>query len=227
MSSILLSLQVSAVRDIVPAGSSEWWDKAWRTGFHKQPWEGPCWLAYGGLRGDECADLRVHGGVDKAVCAYPGEHYAYWRATLPVLDFPHGAFGENFTTHGLLESGVCIGDTFRIGEAIVQISQPRQPCWKLARRWRVKDLTAQVERTGLTGFYFRVLQHGRVARGDGFHLEDRPRPNWPLSLCNEIMHHRREDRSAALELSQVPELAGAWKDALWSRASAEKEERRT
>jgi MOSC domain-containing protein YiiM len=218
MSPRLLSLQLAAVRDIEPTGSEEWWDKGWRTGFHKQPWEGPCWMAYGGLRGDECADLRVHGGIDKAVCVYPQEHYAHWRATLPNLDFQHGAFGENFTTHGLLESEACIGDTFRIGEALVQISQPRQPCWKLARRWRVKDLTAQVERTGLTGFYFRVMRHGSVAAGDTFHLEARLQPQWPLSLCNEIMHHRRDDLPAARELSAVPELAGSWKDALWSRA---------
>lgn len=219
MNAHLVSLQLAAVRDITPTGTDGWWDKEWRTGFHKEPQQGAHWLGYQGLRGDECADRRVHGGVDQAVCVYPSEHYAHWRATLPAVDVPHGAFGENFTTLGLLESEVCIGDTFRIGEALVQVSQPRQPCWKLARRWRVKDLTAQVERTGLTGFYFRVLRHGAVAAGDTLHLEARPRSEWPLSLCNDIMYRRRHDFSAARELSSVPELSGGWKDSLWSRAT--------
>ena len=219
MSQTLLSLQLAPAREVAATGSEEWWDKAWRSGFHKQQHEGPCWLAYEGLRGDECADRRVHGGVDKAVCLYPGEHYEHWRAILPLSNGEHGAFGENFTTQGLLEAEACIGDIYRIGDALVQISQPRQPCWKLARRWRVKDLTAQVERTGLTGFYFRVLRHGFVTAGETFHLETRPQPQWTLSLCNEIMHQRSADLAAARELSSVPELAGSWKDELWSRAA--------
>ena len=219
MSPTLVSLQLATVQDIAPTGSDDWWDKPWRTGFHKQQHGGPCWLAYEGLRGDESADRRVHGGVDRAVCVYPSEHYAHWRAVLPDSKPEHGDFGENFTTQGLLESEACIGDVYRIGEALVQISQPRQPCWKLARRWRVKDLTAQVERNGLTGFYVRVLRHGFVTAGGAFQLESRPQPHWTLGLCNDVMFERCPDLEAARELSSVPELAGSWKDALWTRVS--------
>ncbi|WP_218280054.1 MOSC domain-containing protein [Verrucomicrobium spinosum] len=105
-----------------------------------------------GFSGDEQADRKHHGGVEKAVCVYPVEHYEYWHEHLPELALPHGAFGENLTTSGLLESGVSVGDVYELGEAIVQVSQPRQPCWKLARRWRVKDLSARWSARASRGF---------------------------------------------------------------------------
>lgn len=215
----ITSLQIGAARDVDPTGTNAWWDKEWRTGFYKQPCSGPQWLAYQGLRGDEQADRRVHGGVDKAVCVYAVEHYAYWRETLAKPDLPFGAFGENFTTAGLLETDVCIGDIFMIGEVRVQVSQPRQPCWKLARRWQIKDLTAQVERTGFTGFYFRVLHHGRVTAGDQLTLEARPHPDWSIARCNALMHHRTDARDEARELSAIPALSASWKDSMWLKAT--------
>ena len=181
MSARLLSLQLGAAEDIAATGSAEWWDKQWRTGFHKQPQDGPRWLGREGLRGDECADLRVHGGADKAVCVYPSEHLPYWRATLARPELSPGAFGENFSTAGMLENDVCIGDTFRVGAATVQITQPRQPCWKLARRWRVKDLAVQVEQTGRTGWYFRVLTEGEVEAPADLQLLQRPHPQWTIA----------------------------------------------
>ena len=216
---VVIALHTAPARDIAPQGSGEWWDKEWRTGFHKQAQEGPRWLGYQGFRGDEVADTRVHGGVDKAVCVYPSEHYPYWKAEA-VPEVTLGGFGENLSTRGLLEDEVCIGDVFSLGEAVVQISQPRQPCWKLARRWRVKDLTARVERTGKTGFYFRVLQHGHVQAGDHLRLLERPCPRWAVSVCNRIMHEREGGAEAARELAACRELSGSWKDGLWARASA-------
>ena len=161
----VLSLQTGAAREIPATGSGAWWDATWTSGFHKTAVNGAVWLGYGGLRGDQQADTRHHGGVDKAVCVYAAEHFAHWQRLEGLHDLGPGGFGENFTTLGLLEAEVCIGDVYRVGEARVQVSQPRQPCWKLARRWRVKDLTAQVEQTGRTGFYFRVLRHGWVDSG--------------------------------------------------------------
>ncbi|MCW0217176.1 MAG: MOSC domain-containing protein, partial [Prosthecobacter sp.] len=98
------------------------------------------------------------------------------------------------------------------------VSQPRQPCWKLARRWQVKDLTAQVERTGYTGFYFRVKKHGWVEAGQDLHLIERTFPQWSIALANEIMHHRRADHEAARELAECPLLSASWKDGLWARS---------
>jgi MOSC domain-containing protein YiiM len=155
------------------------------------------------------------------VCVYPDEHYPFWHRTLTEVQLPHGAFGENFTTQGLQETEVCIGDRYQLGGAVVEVSQPREPCWKLARRWRVKHLTALVEQTGLTGFYFRVLQHGQVAQGDSFILLERPFPEWTLARCNQLRHHDKHNHAAALALAACPLLSAVWKDALWARSRQE------
>ncbi|GAA5121430.1 MOSC domain-containing protein [Luteolibacter yonseiensis] len=214
----VLALHLGPVRQIESGQSGEWWDKPWATGFHKEPQSGPRWLGYEGFRSDEQADRKHHGGPEKAVCVYPSEHYDHWRKTLALPDLPHGAFGENLTLHGLLETGACIGDRYSLGEAEVQISQPRQPCWKLARRWQVKDLAVQVETTGFTGFYFRVLRHGHVRPGDALTLIDRPFPGWTVARCNRIMHHDKQDTDAARSLSECPLLSTSWKDSLHLRA---------
>lgn len=212
------ALHTGKVATLATGGTGEWWDKPWQTGFFKNAATGPVWLGYEGFRGDEQADRRVHGGTDKAVCVYPAAHYPYWTTTLPVADLPFGAFGENITLDGISETDVCIGDRFTLGEAEVQISQPRQPCWKLARRWQVKDLALQVEQTGFTGFYFRVLRHGHVRAGDSLSLIERPFPEWTIARCNEIMHHAKDDSEAARILSECPLLSASWKDSLWLRS---------
>lgn len=214
------ALFLGSAQDVSASGTGAWWDKPWRTGYYKQPQGGACWLGYEGFRGDEQADRRYHGGVDKAVCVYPVEHYVHWRQQNELQNLPHGAFGENLAASGLLEAEVCIGDVFALGSARVQVSQPRQPCWKLARRWRVKDLTAQVEQTGFTGFYFRVLQHGSITTGDAFMLLERPCPQWTIQRCNELMHHDQGNHDAARALAECPQLSGSWKDSLWARVQA-------
>jgi MOSC domain-containing protein YiiM len=213
----LLSIQIAPVTEIAATGSDMWWDKPWTSGFHKQTIRGRIWLGYEGLRGDQQADRRHHGGVDKAVCVYPAEHYPGWRESLKLAEMMHGAFGENFTVQGLLESEVCVGDVFQIGMARVQVSQPRQPCWKLARRWHIKDLTAQVEQSGRTGFYFRVLQHGWVEAGECFELIERRFSRLTIAHANEVMHHLEKDFMAAAELAMCPTLSASWKDSLWLR----------
>jgi MOSC domain-containing protein YiiM len=219
----LLTLHRGRVTDIPATGTADWWDKPWRTGFLKQPHSGSLQLGLTGLEGDEQADLINHGGMDKAVCVYPAEHYEHWRDALSLPDLPHGAFGENFTTQGCTEAVVCIGDVFHLGTAVVQISQPRQPCWKLARRWKIKDLSAQVERTGRTGWYFRVLTPGCVSAVETAALQHRPHPEWPVSLANEIMHHRKEDLPAAAALAACAALSASWRSSLAARANAREE----
>ncbi|MCL4109418.1 UNVERIFIED_CONTAM: hypothetical protein GTU68_043646 [Idotea baltica] len=215
----IVGIQTSKVEKIEATGTGEWWDKTWETGFFKTTVTGPQWLAYGGFRGDAQADRINHGGVDKAVCVYPVEHYPHWINQLG-RGMNAGAFGENLTTKGLLETEVCVGDIFEIGGARLQISQPRQPCWKLARRWQRKDLTALVERTGKTGFYFRVLEHGYVENEESFSMIERPFPDWTIERCNKVMHHQKKDAEASRQLaSECTALAGSWKDALWARAN--------
>lgn len=214
----LIALQAGPVAEIAGTGTDEWWDHPWRSGFLKRSITAPAQLGPLGLEGDAQADLVNHGGPDKAVCVYPAAHYPYWRSALGLPGLSHGAFGENFTLDGVAEDVVCIGDVLHIGSATVQISQPRQPCWKLARRWRVKDLAVQVEQTGRTGWYFRVLQPGAVAPGQALTLADRPHPEWPVALANRIMHHRKEDRTAAGALAACPALSASWRESLARRA---------
>jgi len=213
----LLSIQVGASAEIKSTGTDAWWDRTWVSGFNKFSVTSPVWLAYGGLRGDEQADRVHHGGVEKAVCVYPVEHYSHWRTVPELAQLNPGAFGENFTTRGLTEADVSIGDIFEVGEARVQISQPRQPCWKLARRRRLKHLTAWVEQTGRTGYYLRVLRHGWIAPGQELKLRERPFPQFTVAHANRIMHHAKEDLDAARTLTGCPALSASWKDNLWAR----------
>lgn len=214
----ILALFAGPSKAIASRGSNEWWDQSWESGIFKETVSGPVWLAYGGIQGDEQADRKYHGGPDKAVCAYPAAHYEYWRRQPGLADIPFGGFGENITLEGATEAQLCIGDRFKFDDAIVEISQPRQPCWKLSRRWHVKDLKEQAEQTGFTGFYFRVIKHGWLKPGGVGILVERPCPQWSLAECNEIMHKRPEDHAGARRLAECPQLSGSWKDTLFARA---------
>ncbi|KAB8146019.1 MOSC domain-containing protein [Chloroflexia bacterium SDU3-3] len=199
-------------------GASDPLDRPWTSGIVKAAVSGPIWLGRTNLAGDAQADLENHGGPEKAVCVYPGEHYPSWRAALGQPDFPFGAFGENITVGGQTEADVCIGDIFTLGDARVQVSQPRQPCWKLARRWHLRDLAAQVQRSGRTGWYLRVLDEGLVGPDAQMQLIERPYPEWSIAHANQIMHHRRHDLAAAAALADCPQLSGSWRRTLQARA---------
>jgi MOSC domain-containing protein YiiM len=138
-----------------------WRGKTVRTSIWKTPVEGPVRATTLNLRGDQQSDLSVHGGPDKAVYAYPCEHYVYWRDELRDMDLPWGAFGENFTTRGLLEEGVHIGDRLRVGSAEFIVTQPRMPCFKLGIRFGHPDMVKRFLRSGRTGFYLAVLREGK------------------------------------------------------------------
>lgn len=214
---IAIALFIGEPLTIASEGSGAWWDKPWETAFYKKPVHHEVALTDQGFVGDGQADRTVHGGVDKAICAYPAAHYPGWRHSLERPDFPFGAFGENLTLEGVTEADVCIGDVYGAGEVRLQITQPRQPCWKLARRWRIKDLTAQVERTGQTGWYFRVLNVGALRAPTDLTLLERPHPEWTIATANEIMHHKT-DFAAARALAACPALSESWKNGLRRRA---------
>lgn len=156
----VLSVQVGRPRDV------EWRGETVNTGIFKEPVHGPVIVRYLDLDGDEQADLTVHGGRDKAVYVYPSEHYPRWRKELPELEFPYGAFGENLTVEGMLESEVRIGDGLRIGTAEFVVTQPRMPCYKLAVRFDRVDMLRRLLKTGRSGFYLRVLKEGVLTEGD-------------------------------------------------------------
>ncbi len=212
----LLDIQVGMPRQLGEPNASDPMDKPWVSGFFKTTVSGSVMVERSSIEGDGQADLVNHGGEDKAINSYPREHLNHWEHELGIK-LPHGAFGENFTTHGLTEDGVCIGDVFRLDRVVVQVSQPRQPCWKLARRWRVRDLAARVERTGKTGWYFRVLEEGRVEAPADFILLEQPHPEWTVALANEIMYHRKHDLAAAHALAACTALSASWWDSLRRR----------
>ncbi len=218
---ILVSIQVGMPRSFGTEGAADPMDRPWTTGFYKEPVPGPVALRTTNLDGDAQADLVHHGGPEKAVLAYSAEHYAAWRKTMNVSSLPFGAFGENFTIAEITEADVCIGDTWHIGDwAVVQVSQPRQPCWKLARRWRIKTLALDVQQTGRTGWYFRVLHEGPVSAGMPLVLADRPYPEWTVRRANEVMHSLKSDIAAARELAAVPLLSASWRTTLTRRANS-------
>jgi len=217
LSATVISLQVGLPRTVKSGEDTGHVNEVWTTGFFKNSTPASLWLGRLNLEGDGQADLENHGGPDKAVNVYPCEHYPYWAQTIGLKNLHSGGFGENFTVEGLLENEVCIGDIFEIGESLVQVSQPRQPCWKLARRWRVKDLAIRVQETGRTGWYFRVLREGHVQVGKRLRLVERHHPNWTVSAANEVMHRRTNDRKAAQELADCVSLSSRWREKLKRR----------
>jgi MOSC domain-containing protein YiiM len=217
---LLISIQVGLPTSYGREGADDPMDRPWRTGFFKQPVDGPLFLGATNLAGDGQADLLNHGGPDKAVLCYAASHYPAWRAELDRPDLPHGAFGENFTVEGVTEETVCVGDVYRLGGSVVQVSQPRQPCWKLAWRWRLKELTALVERSGRTGWYVRVLEEGEVRPGLPLTLLDRHYPEWTVSRATRVMRRRGQNPTAAGALAGCEALAASWRDRLAEAASA-------
>jgi MOSC domain-containing protein YiiM len=145
------------------------------------------------------------------VLAYASAHYLAWRPELGLADLPYGAFAENFSIDGLDEQTVCLGDIFLIGAARVQVSQPRQPCINIARRWRMPDLPERVAATGRTGWYLRVLAEGQVEAGMHVDLLERPCPEWTISRATRAMTLRTRTPAEAAALGQVPPLSQAWR----------------
>jgi MOSC domain-containing protein YiiM len=214
------SLQVGMPRQHGVEGATDPRQHPWFSGFFKDPVENGkrLWLSSTGLEGDGVADTKNHGGPEKAVMVYASSHYAAWADRLDIPTLPPAAFGENLTVRGLTEETVCIGDTFAIvcdeetDPAIVQVSQPRQPCWKQERRLERPGMIAMMIDNGHTGWYFRVLREGWVGSGATLRLQERPLPQWSVARANQVRHHDKDDRDAAAELATCVLLAPSWRE---------------
>ena len=206
----LISINIGLPREIIHGG------QAITTGIFKVPVAGPVWLGRLNLEGDGQADLRVHGGADKAVYVYPFEHYAFWAGELGRNDFSHGQFGENFTTEGLLEDEVSIGDVFQIGAARVQVTQPRSPCFKLGIRMGDENFPARFATANRTGFYLRVLEEGRVMAGDTIEWVERAAGSMTVREVFRLRHvggtHAEYERA-----TRLPGLSPSWHAAFEKR----------
>lgn len=190
----------------------EWQGKTVRTSIFKAPVEGRVAVSRLNLSGDEQSDLTVHGGELKAVYAYPSEHYAYWRADLPELAYPWGAFGENLTTAGLADDAVRIGDRFRIGTAEFQVTQPRMPCYKLGVRFARLDMTKRFHASGCNGFYLAVTREGVLGAGDP--IERTGRDALDLTVAEvAALHAAAAPDPARLRLASThPGLPAGWRE---------------
>jgi MOSC domain-containing protein YiiM len=215
----IVSIQVGRPREL-DAGGSGRADGPWTSAIFKAPVDGRVPVGTLGLDGDAQADPINHGGPDKAVCAYSADHYDGWRDVLSAGPLEPGAFGENLTVAGLSERDVCIGDIWAVGDAVLQISQPRQPCWKLGRKWRLEQLPRLVLESGRTGWYFRVVRRGSLWSGASLTLQERLAPSWTIAAANDVMHGKPFNPARGRELMGLERLSSAWKDSLRRKVDA-------
>jgi MOSC domain-containing protein YiiM len=184
------------------------------SGFVKTPRTDAVSVRLLGLAGDEQADLTVHGGPEKAVYAYAQTHYPGWAAQFPTLapDFHGGAMGENLTIVGMDEAAICVGDIHAVGSALLQVCQPRQPCFKLGLRHANNKLARAMVRSGRSGWYYRVLQEGALRTGDRIALRDRPNPDFAFTRLVEIVYRGKASAEELARMAEMPGLASQWRD---------------
>ena len=182
------------------------------TGIFKKPVSGRVALSTLNLEGDRQADLTVHGGPYKAVYAYPSEDYEFWRGELPGTDLPWGAFGENFTTEGLAEDVLQVGDRFRIGTAVVMVRQPRMPCYKLVAKFQRDDMIERFLLSGRSGFYFSVEQPGEVGEGDSIELISRNQTGITIAEMNRLFVQEKYNRDLLQKAIATADLPESWRE---------------
>jgi len=202
----LLSVNVGLPHEIERKG------KIVRTSIFKAPVEGQVRAVQLNLDGDQQSDLSVHGGIDKAVYAYPSEHYPFWRQQLPDMDLPWGAFGENFTTEGLLEEAVHIRDRFRAGSAEFVVTQPRMPCYKLGIRFNRPDIVKLFLQSGRSGFYLAVCKEGEVAAGDSIQLLKRDEHGVTVADIVNLYRSDANNQDVLRRVSELPSLPNSWRE---------------
>lgn len=188
-----------------------------RTSIWKSPRDGRVRVAGINLEGDEQSDLSVHGGRYKSVYFYPSEHYDYWRRELPEADLPWGVFGENLTTQGLFETDICIGDRIGIGSAEFQVTQPRQPCFKLGIRFGRDDMPKRFAASRRSGFYVSIEREGDVSRGDRIHIVERASDSVSVAEIFGMRMGEEADETALRRAASLAALTPSWRDHFRSR----------
>ena len=196
----LISVNVGEPRELL------WMGRTVKTGIFKEAIRGRVAVRRLNLNGDKQADLSVHGGLDKAVCLYPAEHYVYWQEEYPGMQLPWGMFGENLTTEGMLEDEVSIGDQFRVGSVELMVTQPRLPCYKLGIRFGREDIIKRFMAAGRPGFYLRVLQEGEVGAGDTIERISRDDGEVTVSDVFRLIGKDRDDTETLRRAVQVKTL---------------------
>lgn len=193
----------------------------------KQPVQGAIHAGQFGLDGDEQGDRKLHGGPNKAIHAYARSHMPLWAVELPCRSdrFRAGAFGENLVIDNATETDFCLGDRWKLGQALLEVSQGRQPCWKLNVRFDLPDMARRVQDTGRSGWYFRVVEAGAIAAGTRATLIARPHPQWTIARASHLLYHDRMNRPALADLAALPGLTDSWRRLAAARlASGQTEE---
>jgi MOSC domain-containing protein YiiM len=205
MSASLVSVHTGKVAPLGPEGVP--------SGFVKLARQGAVTVGSEGLDGDAQADLSVHGGPDKAVYGYAADHYPRWAADHPghAALFAPGVMGENLAIAGLDETALCVGDVHRIGSALLQVCQPRQPCFKLGLRFNDPLMVKAMVRSERSGWYYRVLQTGELRAGDAVTLHDRPHPDFPFSRLVTIVYRRNPSPDELARMAELDGLARQWR----------------
>ena len=196
----VLSVQVGSLQGMLRSG------KKIRTGIFKQMTEGPVKVTRLGLEGDDQGNKKLHGGIYKAICVYPSEHYDHWKEELGNPGLSFGDFGENLTTAGLMEGDIHLGDRLRIGSAEIVVTQPREPCITLNARLNTKDLSALIRKSGRSGFYFSVVKEGIIKNGDSIEYVNRDENRVTVSDFNQIINGEPEVADIILRASKIDAL---------------------
>lgn len=191
-------------------------NKEIKTGIYKKPIKEKVFVSFLQITGDEQADLINHGGRDKAICVYPEDHFPFWRNELDV-PISSGAFGENITIAKLTEENTFIGDIFKLGDAVLQVSQPRQPCFKVGNKLKKEILPITMQKTGFTGFYFRVLQEGYIEAGQSLQLIKRHPKNISISFVNDVKYHDKNNKQKLAKVIELEELSAGWRESFKKR----------
>jgi MOSC domain-containing protein YiiM len=201
----LLAVSAGLPREVV------WHGRTVATSIWKMPVTGRAHVGRLNIAGDQQSDLAVHGGPEKAVYVYPSEHYEYWKRELPGADLPWGAFGENFTTEGLLEPAVAIGDRLQVGSAEFLVTQPRMPCFKLGIRFSRDDMVKRFLRSGRSGFYLAVLREGEVGSGDPIEITQREDHGVTVADISALYRAEADDEALLRRAAAVRSLPEAWR----------------
>ncbi|MGV3042045.1 MOSC domain-containing protein [Staphylococcus rostri] len=219
MTGQIQKLYIGQVRQHGNADATERMAQTWTTAMFKQETTEPVWLGKEGLQGDTVADKRHHGGAEKALFAYAVAHYPVFSERYQQ-EIRVGSNGENIAVTGMDEGTVCIGDIYQIGDAVVQVAQPRRPCWKTSRRQGIMDFSVMLEETGKAGWYYRVLKEGYIQQGDTLDLQERPYPDWTIQRMNDTLRGAT-DMASLKELQAAPFTPETWHGTLTKRIAGE------
>ncbi|MDO9266764.1 MAG: MOSC domain-containing protein [Sulfurimonas sp.] len=221
MSIKLISVQVGRVKSYGDKQSREFLEKYWKSASVKEVANGKVFVGKTGLVGDEVADKIHHGGEEKALFANSYENYGEWAKFLGLETIPFGALAENLTISGLHESNVCLGDIHKIGSALLQVSQPRKPCWKIAARWHNKKFTNEIYTTGLSGWYYRVLEEGFIEAGNEVNVVSQDESKVSILDANMAFANPIKYRDILEKIANISSIALSYKISVTNRIAGD------